>query len=78
MLYRGPYSNKTLANFNDVMLNKGNFLEIIQFFIQRDSILNEHLQRSIKKKVNQGKLNLNQTINYTQKVEVQFLPFCLK
>jgi len=47
--YRGPTSNETLANYNDLVSNKGNFLEMIKFAAQRVSILNEHLQQSIKK-----------------------------
>lgn len=47
--HRGPSYNETLANFDDVILNNGNFLEMIQFAAQRDSILNDHLQYSIKK-----------------------------
>jgi len=47
--YRGLTSNETLSNLNDIVSNKGNFLEMIKFAAQRDSIVNEHLQQSIKK-----------------------------
>jgi hypothetical protein len=57
--YRGSTPNEMLANFNDVVSNKGNFLEIIKFVVQRDSILNEHLQQSIKKSKNR-KVKLKQ------------------
>lgn len=62
--YRGPTSNEPLANFNDIASNKGNFLEMIKFAAQRDSILNEHLQQSIKKsKLRKVKLEQDNKLN---------------
>ncbi|KAL4083681.1 hypothetical protein QTP88_028997 [Uroleucon formosanum] len=45
--YRGSSSNETISNFDDILINKGNFLEMVQFASKKDAILHEHLRQAI-------------------------------
>jgi hypothetical protein len=42
--YKRSATNETLSNFDDITLNKCNFLEIIQFTAKTDEVLHEPLR----------------------------------
>ncbi|XP_022183168.1 zinc finger MYM-type protein 1-like [Myzus persicae] len=62
--YRGSASNETLSNFDDILINKGNFLEMVQFASKKDTILHEHLRQAIKNsKLRKERLEKNKNLN---------------
>ncbi|CAI6370919.1 unnamed protein product [Macrosiphum euphorbiae] len=62
--YRGSASNETISNFDDILINKGNFLEIFQFASKKDAILHKHLRQAIKNsKLRKERLEKNKNLN---------------
>ncbi|KAF0742362.1 zinc finger MYM-type protein 1-like [Aphis craccivora] len=62
--YRGSASNETISNFDDILINKGNFLEMVQFASKKDAILHEHLRQAIKNsKLRKERLEKNKNLN---------------